>query len=319
MTKRWHDALDLDRRPDLVQVLGDLTPNPGQCDTDLDRSSCLRVAALAQAEAADVRAAAAHCEAIDLVGTPPERWRWDCYFSSAEQLVKHHGHREYAQAVSLCGASGPYLTACIQHLLSRLARVAPAADEDDAETWATVRATAAAIDAHWENTPIGPALVEGFWAMAVGMSMHSASSVSGDLVDHLPPAVLPHVRAAAAHRLISEGSPGDRDLEGWAAAVSAALKTRRGLEPRGSRHMDYRVPIPKWSRKQGQRAGMNMILYQGPAVRVVAEDAEVDMALCVLEAAARQDPLPAALLVQGRAHSDPRVQWTTARLLKEPE
>ena len=60
---------------------------------------------------------------------------------------------------------------------------------------------------------------------------------------------------------------------------------------------------------------MRLTLYQGPAYRVVAEDPQIDMTLCVLEAAARLETVASALLEEGTTHSDPRVRWTAEHLV----
>jgi hypothetical protein len=60
---------------------------------------------------------------------------------------------------------------------------------------------------------------------------------------------------------------------------------------------------------------MRLTLYQGPAYRVLAEDPQIDMTLCVLEAAARLETVASALLEEGTTHADPRVRWTAEHLV----
>jgi len=294
---------------------GEVTPDLGSCGSSQDLISCLREAALAKAQVGDVRAAAALCAAIPLTSNPPERWRSDCFFNAAERLVEIQGHNHYAQAVGLCHEAKKYFAPCVTHLLMSMARVVPAADEKGAQEWVAAREAASAIAAYWAGTSLAERLVDGFWALATGMAMHSAPEVSGDLLEHVPPEAVPHVRAAAAARMLAIGRSKESTLKGWSNAVSAALKLRKNQELRRSRHRRYRVADAQWPRRVGEKDGMKIIFYNGPAVRVVAEDPGIDMTICVLEAAARLDPVPTELLRDGLAHRDRRVRWTAEQLL----
>jgi hypothetical protein len=248
----------------------------------------------------------------------PERWRSDCYFSAAEHLIRAHGHGQYTAAVGLCAGAGAYTAPCLRYLQWELARAAPHADEDNVVGWAQARLAADAVGEHWAGTLLAEPMVDGYWALATGMAMQHASVLSGDMLDHVPKEARPHVRGAAATRLMSEVSDPALDLQDWADRIYGVLVQRAGKQPRATRHGQYWVPKAKWSRKAASEAGMPVIPNQGSAPRVVAEAPEIDMLLCVLEAAARLDPVPIALLEQGRSHTDPKVRWTSEQLLLVP-
>ena len=56
-------------------------------------------------------------------------------------------------------------------------------------------------------------------------------------------------------------------------------------------------------------------LYLDGSRRGVSGDLRTDMAVCVLEAAARLEPPDLALLREGEAREDPLLKWTAQRLL----
>jgi hypothetical protein len=311
----WQLSKHVEDKPELLPSLGAVVPDPEHCDDQPDRHSCIRDVALANAKLGDAQAASANCEALELRGTPPERWRWDCNFMAAEQVIRHHSYGKYDQAVALCGKAGSYLVACLRHLQGLMARDAPAADEAHPEGWAKLGAAADTVGQHWSGTTFGAALVDGFWAVSISMSMHSAESPSGDLLEHVPEAAVPHVRAAAAYRVLLDPKAAEQDLDGLVRMSAAVMDKRHKATPRGSRHEDHRIAPVKWSRREGARAGMAMVQYRGMGVRVVADVPQVDLALCVLEAAARLEPVRTDLLNQGLAHKDARVRWTAEQLL----
>ena len=204
-----------------------VAPNEIDCEGAADRSACLVHVALLRADKKDARGAAGLCMAIPLTGDPPERWRSECFFAAAERRLKQDLIGGYADAVNLCAAAKLYGAYCIRHLFTVLRRDVPPGDAAAPEAWAEVGRSATAIEAVWAGSPMAMGMSAELWAVALGMSIRSAEEVTGDAIEYIPAEVLPHLRAAAAARMIEEQPPEVHDLPWWVAAVESALDKRR--------------------------------------------------------------------------------------------
>jgi hypothetical protein len=305
----------------LSSPLADVAPDAGDCQDAPDLSGCLIHAALEQVKLGNVQRVAALCNAVPLSGAKPNRWRSECFFEAAErtlgwrQQVVPSGEK-YASAVALCGASTMYNSFCQKHLLGLMSREVPAADEEDPASWEEVRRRADIVGKQWTDPSLKRTLVSGLWAVAVAKSFGAVSVVSGDVVDQVPTLVLPHVRAAAAVRMLSQEDPSALSLEEWAESTETALKRRLRKPPLNKQFLRFQPAHAVWPRHLAEKAELPIISYRGAAIRVVAEDPRTDMIICVLEAAGRTDPVATALLREGVGHSDPLVRWTAEQLLE---
>ena len=296
--------------------LSKVVPNESACVGEADRSACLMQLALAYAESKDAPGAAALCMAIPLAGDPPDRWRSECLFGAAERRLKRDPVGGYADAVDLCTVGKLYGPYCIKHLLDLMGRMAPAADVRNPERWAEVARGAEAIRAVWKDSPAAEPMVGSLWSMATSMAILSAEEVTGDAIEYLPPEVVPHLRAAAAARMIADEGPEAHDLDGWVKAVEAALAKRADRKTGRRSHREFEAVGEIWPRNQAIWAGHTLIPYRGTARRLVVEDPHADMAICVLEALARDKSTPKALLQAGTTHPSSQVQWTAQQLIE---
>lgn len=296
--------------------LSAVAASAGACESSPDMSACLLSGALQRALDKDVQGAAALCNAMPLSGNPPGRWRSECFFGAAENRLKVDRAAGYADAIDLCAAAELYSPFCIKHLLDVMSRSAPASDVSDAQGWAQVLRSDQAIQDVWAGAEVMPAMRSGLWAVALSMSVDSAQTVTGDALEFIPQDMVVHLRAAVAARLLADQGVGAQDLDGWVSQVQSALTKRSGRRRGGPSPMEFQAVGELWPRSGAQEAGLSIIPYRGTARRVVVQAPEADIAICVLEAAARMNPVPRALLTSGQKHADPAVQWTAGQLLE---
>ena len=296
--------------------LSEVAPTQGPCADAEDLPACLLAAALKQAEAKDARGAAALCHAVPLGGQPAHRWRSECFFGAAEARLKAEQSAGYAAAIDLCTAAEHFGPFCIDHLLTLLARSVPAADVSSEEAWAEVLRSQGAIEATWAGAEVMPAMRATLWARALSIAVQSAQTVAGDALGFIPDHAVVHLRAAVAARMISEQGADAHSLQGWISQVQSALGKRAGRTQWRPQHGPLKQVGGTWPRSAAESDGVALVPYRGLARRAVSEAVQADIAICVLEAAARQQPLPQTLLASAQAYPDPAVQWTAAQLLK---
>jgi hypothetical protein len=296
--------------------LADVTPDQVTCESHEDRNSCLLDASIQRARQGDAAGAAAMCTSVTISGHSATLWRSECFFQAAEHRFDVDHVSGYPDAVELCSASGSYHALCQMHLVSLMSESVQGADVGDPASWAEVARGADAVAAVWADSPSKSSLVDGVWALALLRSMARTTVVSGDVLDLVPAFAVPHLRTAAANRMLNLSDPAAHDLQGWVDTIEAALQQRVGNAPRETPFQKIEIVPEIWPREEALLAKLPTIPYRGPARRVLAEDAHADMAICVLEAAARLDPVATALLKEGTTHQDPSVQWTARQLMK---
>ncbi|MDP6935731.1 MAG: hypothetical protein QGG40_22615, partial [Myxococcota bacterium] len=72
-----------------------------------------------------------------------------------------------------------------------------------------------------------------------------------------------------------------------------------------------------WRAPTAEQGDVPSVLYRASSRRALSEDLRADLAICILEAAARRKtPLPVPLQ-DGLADPDRLVRWTAERLLSE--
>ncbi len=306
----------LEDAPGYTSSLTDVEPDMGPCRDTPDTNGCLFSSALNHARKGNTRQAAALCKSIPPSGDPPDRWRSECFFEAAERRLKSNEKEGYRYAADLCRASGLYRRFCHKHLMLLMSNIAPPADTRSPAAWATLTRRTEVVRERWGSSPAGETLVSEFWAMALRRSMKTVDEVSGDVSDQVPAEAVPHVRAAAAARMMALGHPGVLHLQEWVAIIETALARRFHHRTRTMRRQKLKPILRIWPHWDVQDASLTVISYGGSAYRLLADDPKADIAICVLEAAGRLDPVPMSLLVEGSTHPDPHVQWTANMLIK---
>lgn len=254
---------------------------------------------------------------------PDEKWRYECFFQSAEQLLRSRkaGHLRLSRmdaVVALCRGAGPYLGRCLTHVQSEVAGLAPPANREAPADWARVRRAVEALAGALApvDADLAADLADQTWAQALRLSYATAERVVGTPLRWLPEAAVPHVRAAAAWALVGRSHERDPDLAAWVGRVAEALADRSSTP--GERHPGrVRAPRDLWRAPRPEELDAELVRtvhYLGEARRLRAPEEAEDLALCVLEGAALADPPRRELLAAARDDPRPRVAWTARRL-----
>lgn len=307
-----------------VSPYWDVEADTTACQGEADVNGCLWLRAQLQAEQGAPQAAVALCHAVPLDGEPPPRWRSECLFLAAERMVEGGHHERYGDAVDLCMTAQLYRPNCLAHLLQSLSRVAPKANFAAPEGWANIQTMATSVRAAWQNDAVREVMVSRLWSEATGHAYVDVEAVTGDPLDYVPQNAVPHVRAAAAWRLMELEGRGEADLDAWVDRLEAALKQRAGRSPEEVDDLEkeknllpvFRGKDELWPRDRGDDGKRPAELYLGTARRTTSPDARTDLALVILEGAARMQPPWGELLKEGQTHAAEPVRWTAARLIR---
>lgn len=302
-----------------------LRGGPGPCANRSDVNACLQAGALRDARAGNAEGAALSC-----AGIVDEKWRAECMFVAAETIVLDRGVAGYKDSVDLCTAAGDFATNCLSHTLIELADWAPDATSSLAEDWAPVLEAADIIRVTWaERDPALGALYEArYWSEVARLAYARTPVVTGSAVDHLPAASLPFVRAAAAASLLrTQTTSSSASLETLVNQLETALTTRAAQRVEKKRGNFFEAPLDLWPEDVAGDEVVPAIVHLGTSRRTWSDDPRADLAICLLEAAAREaitahgnaDVAKVsawnAVITQGKSWPDPRVQWTANRLL----
>jgi len=243
----------------------------------------------------------------------------ECLFQAAEALAGSERWRATARVVPLCVAAGDFVHGCLHHSIATMLPPLPAADraapEDLTETLQAVDALATAVgEAHAD------VYASFFWSMWTAHSFRAAQRVDGRLLEVLPPQAEPHVRMAAAFRMLQlQGANLVPDLEAWTVALEAALADPGVANP-GSRHDATLWKSRDFWPDDLIRAGEQNVpaaFCLGPGRRAISSDPHEDLQLALLEASARLNRPPAQDFYVGVVQGDGSllVRWTAVRLL----
>ena len=286
--------------------------SPEGCRAELDPNACLWGRAKESSREGDGAASGRWCAALRRHSS----MRADCFFEVAEDLVEHSGLAHLADALELCGGAGAYRALCAQAVLSEVAQRAPPSTVGDVVVWAPQLMAMRAVRS-WINDPVMQQRMDDrYLALTVHSSVSRAVAPSGDIMDALPAAALPHLRAAISHRIVTAASPALR-LREAVDLVNSALNDRvfssAVLSPRTELVLDL------WPVDREGESHLRAISYLGASRRTVANDAVTDTTICILEAAARATPPLSDLIEEAKTHHDERVRWTSARLVEQLE
>lgn len=291
-------------------VPGDL----GMCANAPDPHTCAWARAMEMGERGKVRDAAVRCAGIEVEDGESALWQAECRFSAAEATIKGQGSAGYAGAAELCMSSDRFRERCLIHLSRELAAKTPPADCAPGPALKATVESAQAIGRFWGSDAAANKFVDHFWSLAIGYAFLRADTVTGDIIDGVPETVLPHIHAAAAWRLIQLDAAQARTLAQWAEALDTHLKARAGLPARPIQAVHMPGVGNLWPAGKDDGSRITAVIYMGMGSRGRSDEVQEDRLICLLEAAARQDPLMETLLSEGAGHSSGVVNWTAVRL-----
>lgn len=301
----------------------DVQPLAGPCAQRRDTISCYTGQAVREVGHGATRRAAAACAAIAV-----EKWRFECMFSAAEEVIETRGAEGVADSSDLCLAAGDFASNCIRHLVERLARDTPDATVTDPAVWAGVRRGADRLRETWSarDSRLAELYVGRYWSEVARFAYGWTSEVTGGPLAVLSAEAAPYVRASAAARLVAlDGLQAHATLADWTDALRDALARTASASldhPREDLNHDAEI---FWPEDVGaEDSTIPAIFYMGTARRAVSPDPEVDLQLCILEAIARQGLVSTAtpvdraaalrIVAEGLGAADGLVRWTAARL-----
>ena len=246
-------------------------------------SECVIKEAIHRAGAGDAQQAAGMC-----AGVFEERYRYECFFSSAEQNFAQDMRSNGPSALALCQGSGPFRKRCLRELLRALGRRTPPADSGSVERWAPIATSISGFRNHLEQSfpEVSRRIVDRAWAEVAWAAWSQAEVLTGTAFDHLPIEAHPHLRASAAQWL--------HDREPTQSLQAQAEKLVAGLETRNARPGSGEVQIPPTSQTvrnpPPEDPDRPWVHYLGDDWRLVHDDPELDALICVLLAAKRSSP-----------------------------
>lgn len=301
-------------RPSAPSLHAAVPPSAEGCPTGAAGASCATDLAARKAAEGSAAAAAAACLAI----SGSDHWRGECAFRAAETVARSRGPEDADEAVELCLMSGEWVGRCVDKVHEHLSRLAPPASSGP-DGWVPASRAWHEMSLAWARQPAAvQRLVEdAWWAEVVARAYRLEDNVTGDPLDHLPAAAAPHVRAAVAWSLTRTGAFPEPTLAAQVQVVQAAL-ARRSVPSERIRRTDlHRAPRQDfWALDEGREGTIPAVHYLGMSRRAVSDDVEVDVALCVIEAAARRSTAwwP---LVEEAARSPAALVSTSARRLMD--
>lgn len=288
----------------------DTAPIDVACEDAALAVPCRTAAAERAAAALDAATAAGAC-----AGIKEEAWRKECFFRASESALADT-QRGPDVALPLCLGANDYVQFCLAHLSMALSqREAPMAT-DMAPAWLGLKAAALQVDA--QVRPLDPGLADRvadrIWSESLSLSYRSVDVVTGDPLDGVPPAALPHVRAAAAARLWDLEGSEPRDLATWQARFSEVLAARQGYPGVPAQLGRMGPTLGLWDTWLPGERELPTVMYLGAGRRALSPDPDIDALICLLEAGARGQSPPFNLFGEAIQHPDPLVRWTAARL-----
>ena len=287
---------------------------PQSCPPKVTQEACAQQRAEAAAQQQDTERAARLC-----LGIETQRWRQECMFVAAEARLRHALPDGYGDAALLCVAAGAFEADCLQHLLDLLGERVPVATAPPS-AWTPLLRAAEVLRRWWQpRDPRYGALAEDrLWAGALFESYQSAAEVVGNPLDVLPPQAHPHIRAAAAYRLMSEVPVPPAELAGWRVLLDAALARRTAPDPQVRRARAVSRPIgDRWPVDAPGEETIPALHYLLGGRRATSPEVVLDRQIVLLEAIARRLPQQRGTLQAVAADTTaPEVlRWTARRLL----
>lgn len=303
-------SLALKPKQKLTAALTKVEPIDTDCENNEVRNSCIEQKAGEASVHGNIRKAAGICYGIE-----EQKWRGECLFQAAENALSRRGAFGYAEAVELCMVASPFEQNCQSHLIMLLSGNAPSSHSSDPKDWAKLQSAANAVKStwSWRDKAMAQLAYDRLWSEALGLAYAAAKPITGDPLDALPVAIHPHVRAAVMRRLMAIDPPSTHNLKTWVDLGKNAMGERKNGSAKRDAQATFRSVPDLWD--ENSPHAEHSIAYMATSKRLWSENPESDLAICTLEAAARQPPHHVNLLEEGVKHTDPLVQATAQRLL----
>ncbi len=251
-------------------------------------------------------------------GEHDRKFYLDCVFDAAESLSASAGASGWAQAARLCNAAENFVHGCLHHTVSLVIPDVPPADRPDIASIEEVRRAVATVSAAVGGHALGELYADRIWSQWTWHAYAHAETVSGTLIPLLPPQALPHIRVAAAARML-RGADWSTSLPALADALADALAVVDApvTTPARRYEVGYKKVSGFWPQDNPQEGSIPATYCAGDGRRPVAKDARIDLQLAILEAAGRQEHRPPASFFAAVIQSDAEewVRWTAARIL----
>ena len=275
------------------QLLG-VTPSNEICGNAQTEIQCRT--ARAQASDSDLEAVS---ECAHLSGAQ----RHECLFMAAESMFLRNGTQSIGSSIDLCMASMNFSSSCLQHLTDLISEQVPSAHASETD-WADFLSNHKMLMNAWqERAPSYRFFADDqLWDRAVHKSFNKSGSVSGNLIDILPPQARVHIRAAAAFRLLHADSSRELNLEDWGRVVLEHLEKRTAGEQSKARPRpapqqssfslkglgkgQWAGVEPNWSKDNGADSKFPAAHFRKDARRATDPDPLIDAQIAILESAA---------------------------------
>ena len=277
------------------------------CPQDAVFHSCVSNLAQQAAQRGQIAQAQGLCISIDT-----DKWASECLFSAAEATVDLRGAHGYSQALELCLAADSFAENCLQHLVMRLAQAAPNANASSSEAWAPIFQAERAIQTSWSWRDAARAQrdVDRLWSEAIARAFASARPIGGGVLDILPADKRPFVHAAVVRKLMELEAPSQHTLEDWVQLTQTVLDQRHPQNDNRNTAQPWADYADLWV-----ESSHDSIALIGTSRREYSSVPESDIAICVLETAARIPPLHQPLFAEAQDSPVPEIQRTAQRLM----
>ena len=286
----------------------------GPVDTDCaeapDPNGCRTRAAVKALVAGEAERAVGHCRSAE-----GETWQEECLFRAAELSLTRNQGATYTESAEVCAAMSGLAHRCQDHLVWRIARLGPGAAAPRAE-WARAEARARALHDYWSARVPEAAddAVDRYWALLLAWAYRSATTAGA--VPLQAEAARPHLRAEISRALVEDSDPATTDLGALVSAAEAALaRPVRGGQRRARSGLEG--DLRGWPDDARGGEDIPAVRYRNEGRRALADSVRDDLAVAILEAAARTEPPREGLLAAGLDWPHPLVAWTAERL-REP-
>ena len=249
-----------------------------------------------------------------------EETYWECLFETAEVIARTKRSSQWAQAVTLCVATQSFVHGCLHHTLTLAMPDIPPADSFSAADIEAARQAAADFSAAVGGGELGGLYADRMWASWTWQAYFHADEITGQLAAVLPEAAQPHIRLAAAYRMLESRTDWSVSLDALSTDLQSTLARQTPPESDGKTHRPTSRKRPDfWPEDQAHEDTIPAIYCTGDSRRATDPDPSIDRMLAILEASGRlkNSSPPAdffARVIQDTAAPEV-VRWTAARIL----
>jgi hypothetical protein len=285
----------------------------GDCARD---TACVTERAISAALSGDLAMAGTICRSG---ASSLEETRWECLFETAEAIARTGRSSQWSQAVTLCVAAQSFVHGCLHHTLTLAMPDIPPADGFSPADITAARQAAADFSSAVGGGELGGLYADRMWASWTWQAYFHATEVTGQLLAVLPPEAHPHVRLAAASRMLEAGTDWSVSLADLHDTLDAILARQDPPQSHGTLHRPTSRKRPDfWPEDLAHEDTIPAIYCTGDSRRATDPDPGIDAQLAILEAAGRLDsPPPSEFFANVVRDTDAPevVRWTAARIL----